>query len=388
MQFHKNDKENKIGNEKAKMIESIQSDDINNVCFECGINDPEYISINNAVFICKECVQDHFDFPHEISQIIINDLQSLNNNELKKLYLGGNKNLIEFINFDFPRLKQFPPNILYKTRAVDYYRKRLQFFVQGGIRPLKPILEYAYQMVNIPNNNTKYRKDIYLSPTVNIPNERISNTTKLTPISEGNQIDDEINCSSNSDNKNNDNEKNEIQQQFLTPDNNKSKDDTIHFIYSPKKPKQRNNNNDNNSEFVSFNSSNFNKSFENNSNGNKISEMNLSPLIKPYRKHIIHHFTNNNNNNNNKKDELSMNNNSYTNRNISEIMNLNNNEKSIVNINDDKFIDDNTIKSINKYMNNSKESDSPVIKFNRDTENNKKIKLIKEKRTEINNNIK
>ena len=62
--------------------------------------------------------------------------------------------------------------------------------------------------------------------------------------------------------------------------------------------------------------------------------------------------------------------------------------KSIVNINDDKFIDDNTIKSINKYMNNSKESDSPVIKYNRDTENNKKIKLIKEKRTEINNNIK
>ena len=39
-------------------------------------------------------------------------------------------------------------------------------------------------------------------------------------------------------------------------------------------------------------------------------------------------------------------------------------------------------------MNNSKESDSPVIKYNRDTENNKKIKLIKEKRTEINNNIK
>ena len=100
MQFHKKNQENNINNEKIKMINTIQSDEINNVCFECGTNDPEYISINNGVFICKECVQDHFDFPHEISQIIINDLSNLNNNELKKLYLGGNKKLIEFINFD------------------------------------------------------------------------------------------------------------------------------------------------------------------------------------------------------------------------------------------------------------------------------------------------
>ena len=48
------------------------------------------------------------------STLMLNDLCSLNINELKKLYLGGNKKLIEFINFEFPRLKKFPPNILYK----------------------------------------------------------------------------------------------------------------------------------------------------------------------------------------------------------------------------------------------------------------------------------
>ena len=204
MYFHKNKSQNNIinniSNEKLKMINQIQSDEINNVCFECGTEEPEYISINNGVFICKECVQDHYQFPHEISQIVIN--------ELKKLFLGGNKKLIEFINFDFPKLKQFPPNILYKTRAVDYYRKRLQFFAYGGIRPLKPIFEYAYQLVNIPksnfnNNLSNYRKDLYLSPKVNIPNERICNTTSLTPISEGNQLDDENNYSSSSENKEN-----------------------------------------------------------------------------------------------------------------------------------------------------------------------------------------
>ena len=152
MKFNK--KETKINTykEKNRMINIIQSDEINNVCFECGTEEPQYISINNGVFICKDCVQDHYQFPHEISQIIINDLYGINNNELKKLFLGGNKKLIEFINFDFPRLKQFPPCLLYKTRAVDYYRKRLHFFAYGGIRPLKPIFESAYQIINLQNH--------------------------------------------------------------------------------------------------------------------------------------------------------------------------------------------------------------------------------------------
>ena len=202
MQFHKNNLKNRIINEQMKMINYIQYDEINNVCFECGTNNPEYISLNNAVFLCKECVQDHFQFPPEISQIVINNLESLNVTDLKKLYLGGNKKLIEFINFDFPRLKQCPPNILYKTRAVDYYRKLLEFYVTGGIRPLKPIFEYAYQLIatkNNYNNISHFKKDLYLSPKVNIINERFSNTTNLTPISEVNQNEDENenNCSSN-----------------------------------------------------------------------------------------------------------------------------------------------------------------------------------------------
>ena len=78
----------------------------------------------------------------------------------------------------------FSPSSLY--RAVDYYRKRLYFFVYGVIRPLKPIFECAYQLVSIPkipknklNNNSlsHYRKDLYLNQKINVPNERLCNTT-------------------------------------------------------------------------------------------------------------------------------------------------------------------------------------------------------------------
>jgi len=381
MQFYKKKQESNLNNEYIKMINSIESDEINNVCFECGTNDPEYISINNGVFICKECVQDHFQFPREISTIMLNDLCSLNINELKKLYLGGNKKLIEFINFDFPRLKQFPPNILYKTRAIDYYRKRLQFFVQGGIRPLKPIFEYAYQLVNISknnfNNNIKstngnYRKDIYLSPKVNIPNERISNVNELTPISESNQLEDEKddnNTCSYSEEEKEQEKKNNTQTIF--PPNAFCPNMDGNFIYSPKKPQSKNNT-FNNSAFINCNNSHINKTIERDMNKSSSTMTNFikSPLNILYKKHALNSFQKSKNTNGFKSDDSNTHINLNDDKNISEIININNNERSGNILNDDNFGDDNTIKVIDKYISSpkSKENDSSIIRNNKEKE--------------------
>ena len=51
------------GNPYIKMIEQKLNDELNNYCVECGNENPEYISINNGVFICVECVQNHLRFP-------------------------------------------------------------------------------------------------------------------------------------------------------------------------------------------------------------------------------------------------------------------------------------------------------------------------------------
>ena len=384
MQFYKKKQESNLNNEFIKMINSIESDEINNVCFECGTNDPEYISINNGVFICKECVQDHFQFPREISTIMLNDLCSLNINELKKLYLGGNKKLIEFINFDFPRLKQFPPNILYKTRAIDYYRKRLQFFVQGGIRPLKPIFEYAYQLVNISknnfNNNIKstngnYRKDIYLSPKVNIPNERISNVNELTPISESNQLEDEKDdnntCSYSEDEKEQEKKNNT---QTIFPPNVFCPNMEGNFIYSPKKPQSKNNT-FNNSAFINCNNSHINKTIERDMNKSSSTMTNFikSPLNILYKKHALNSFQKSKNTNGFKSDDSNTHINLNDDKNISEIININNNERSGNILNDDNFGDDNTIQVIDKYISSpkSKENDSSIIRNNKEKEKEK-----------------
>ena len=99
--------------EKRMKIKEIKNDELNKECFDCGSCYPEYISINNGVFICKDCLHIHNKFPKQVSTTLKNNLSSLNSKELEFMYLGGNQKLLEFINYEYPQLQKFKINILY-----------------------------------------------------------------------------------------------------------------------------------------------------------------------------------------------------------------------------------------------------------------------------------
>lgn len=142
---------------KRNLISKIKSIPNNNVCFDCSSKNPEYISINNGIFICNKCLEIHNKFRKEISNTI-NNLTSLNMTELKYLYLGGNQKLYEFINYEYSNLKNFKTEILYQTNAMQYYRNNLNYQVNGGVKPKKPNSNInAYELINT-NNIHKYEK--------------------------------------------------------------------------------------------------------------------------------------------------------------------------------------------------------------------------------------
>ena len=142
-----------MGSPYIKMIEDQLNEELNKYCVECGNENPEYISINNGIFICIECAQNHFKFPKNISKIIKNNIQSLTLNEIQPLLCGGNKALLDFINNEYPKLSEFPPHILYRTQAMTYYRQHLQYLINGGIPPVKPSINIAYTFSNYQNLN-------------------------------------------------------------------------------------------------------------------------------------------------------------------------------------------------------------------------------------------
>ena len=145
--------------EKLRKIKEIKNNELNKECFDCGSCYPEYISINNGVFICKDCLIVHNKFPKLVSNTLKNNLSSLNSKELQFMYLGGNQKLLEFINYEYPQLQKFKINILYQTKAMQYYRNNLNYLVNGGIKPIKPNEKInAYELIDINEEISKNEK--------------------------------------------------------------------------------------------------------------------------------------------------------------------------------------------------------------------------------------
>ena len=170
-----NDKKNLAYNtEKRRKIKEIKSNELNKECFDCGSCYPEYISINNGIFICKDCLKIHNNFPKHISNTLKNNLSSLNSKELEYMYIGGNQKLLEFINYEYPQLQRYKISILYQTKAMQYYRNNLYYLINGGIKPIKPSEKInAYELVNM--NEVESKKE-----NINIIKKLNNNTYKKT----------------------------------------------------------------------------------------------------------------------------------------------------------------------------------------------------------------
>jgi hypothetical protein len=154
-------KNNVMFHEKERKIKAIMKEESNNKCFDCNNEKPEYISLNNACFICKTCFKNHKKLPLDISKPIKNNLRSLTLKELQYLFFGGNKKLLEFMKYEYPKLIKLNPLVAYKTIAMEYYRNSLKYLIEGGNKPQKPDIEYAYKSIddkecinkNLLNNN-------------------------------------------------------------------------------------------------------------------------------------------------------------------------------------------------------------------------------------------
>ena len=99
------------GNSYIKKIEETIKDELNNYCVECGEGEPDYISINNGIFLCGDCAKNHLKLPKGISKIKKNNIKSLTLNEIQYLLCGGNRSLLNFIYNEYPKLAELSPYI-------------------------------------------------------------------------------------------------------------------------------------------------------------------------------------------------------------------------------------------------------------------------------------
>ena len=211
--------------ERNRKIQEIYKDEMNNECFDCGKSNPDFISANNGVFICKDCMAIHYQFSDEVSLIIKNNLFLLNEEQINYIYYGGNRKLLEFINYEFPQLQNYQPEILYKTQAMQYYRDKLYYLVEGGNKPMKPNEHFAYKLIsNFGNFPMTEKREKYTINNFGNSNNKNANNVMQTEF-DNYYIDEEnenenINEDINNDNDNDVNSNLNINNYYNSHNNN------------------------------------------------------------------------------------------------------------------------------------------------------------------------
>ena len=321
---------------------NFEEDELNNYCFDCGRRDPEYISINNGIFICGKCGMDHMLFPGGSSILIKNDINSLSEKEIEFIKNGGNKKLYEFIYNQCPPLMNLPKQYLYTSPILNSYQNQLLQNVNKNIAKRTKMQNFQinpnYSLKEINCSLKRYNTDLFNSDilndektifknkiksklnddyynnfnqkTNNTHANTISNSNTLTYVSE--RTNENLFNLINTDNKKTIEQKSRI---ILTHPNivyNKPKISNSFNIMKLDKNKEKNNINSknyNNSNTSTINNNNNNYYSNNTIDYDKLTRNSLNIFKTPQKKNTNRFFFNNSkikynyNNNNNSKEK-------------------------------------------------------------------------------------
>ena len=124
--------------------QELFSNDYNKECFDCSAKNPEWVSVNNAVFLCKECQIKHRSFGLSVSYIRSIELDIWKEEQISILKLGGNKRLIDLLQI-YNVSKNIKLTDLYFSKLLDYHRKLIKSEIKNEEKPKAPSEEEALE---------------------------------------------------------------------------------------------------------------------------------------------------------------------------------------------------------------------------------------------------
>ena len=163
---------------------NFEKNELENNCFDCGSRNPELISINNGILICKACGINHMTFPPGTSILIDKEKGFLSEKDLQFLKYGGNKRLHEFILEQCPSLINLPKIILYTSPLINLYRKRLFTLVNMGYKINKDVNKVNNFKNNLSNLQIDDDNNTHFSTNRTDNNKNISSINNINFVTE------------------------------------------------------------------------------------------------------------------------------------------------------------------------------------------------------------
>lgn len=137
-------------------------------CFDCKNKNPEWVSVNNGIFLCSSCQQRHRMYGHSISYIKSIEMDSFKEEHVKMIINSGNERLVELLKL-YSIKDDVNRDVLYTSNLLDYYRKLLKSELKNEQKPTPPNFEEPLQ----PFDNEKVKhiiNNVYRTHEENTPN--------------------------------------------------------------------------------------------------------------------------------------------------------------------------------------------------------------------------